>query len=462
MKRATFAALALMAVVAAFVLGRLSIPAELYGWDSYPLIAASKFDSVGAFFRTFAEELMDGRYPAGSFYRPVLHLMLGVEHAVGGLSPTVYGATDVAVAVLAAVMIGLAALRMGLHPLGAALASAFVILNPVADNVVWFMPRRPESLCLLFLAAALALQKSGESPKGWRLAGTVILSMLAVGSKESGVLVVPLLLVLHASSASPIKALRATVPAILGIAVVLAARTAVLGGMGGHPESSFSNLSQVGTFALGQLRIVFGDAGAGNGIGLLLAPVGLGVLLLFVRRSVPAFRAGLWVPLTWLAGNFALSALSGVERDWYAYQVLAPLGLLAAAVVSAALQPQEGGTGQSARKVAGIALAACVLAALATPVVTAKPTEDRSAVATGARETLDQVEQIINAVPLGGSAVLQSWRPMIESGSAPIFLHAPYSLEAYAELIGAPKTVFVRGNARPKPDCITVRLRRAR
>ena len=91
MKRSLFLLSAVIAIVAAFALGRLAIPTELYGWDSYPLIAASKFDSFGGFFGTFGEELMDGRYPEGSFYRPVLHLMLGFEHALGGLSPTVYG-----------------------------------------------------------------------------------------------------------------------------------------------------------------------------------------------------------------------------------------------------------------------------------------------------------------------------------------------------------------------------------
>ncbi len=456
MNRAVFAVISLAAVIAAFLLGRLSIPAELYGWDSYPLIAASKFDSVGAFFGTFAEELMDGRYPAGSFYRPVLHFMLGIEHAIGGLSPTVYGAVDVAVAALAAALVGVAALRMGLHPLGAAVALAFVILNPIADNVVWFMPRRPESLSLLFIAAALALQKPGESPSGARWAGTFLVSMLAVGSKESGVLVVPLLFMLHVSSGSLLRALRATLPAIIAILVVLGARTAVLGGMGGHPESSFSNLSQVGSFALGQLRIAFGAGG--QHIVWVLAPLALGALLLLARRSVPAFRAGLWVPLTWLAGTFALSALSGVERDWYAYQALAPLGLLGAAVITAALTTGEETSG--GRKAAGIALALGVIAALATPIVTGKAAEDRSAIDASARRTLDQVDEIMTAVPVGGVAVVQGWQARVDAGSTSIFLHAPYSLEAYVELIDGPKTVFKRGNARRRPNQITVRLGR--
>jgi hypothetical protein len=456
--RVLFAALAAVAVAAAFLLGRLSIPAELYGWDSYPLIAASKFDSMGAFFGTFAEELMDGRYPAGSFYRPVLHLMLGVEHAVGGLSPTIYGATDVAVAALAAILVGVSALRMGLHPLGAALALAFVILNPVADNVVWFMPRRPESLSLLFIAAALALQRPGEAVRGLRLLGTFVAALLAVGSKESGVLVVPLLLVLHASQTTPVRALRHTLPAIAAVALVLLARTAVLGGMGGHPESSFSNLGQVGGFALGQLRIAFGASGAGSQLLWILAPFAAGIVLLLARRGVPSFRAGLWVPLTWLAGNFALSALSGVERDWYAYQTLAPIGLLGAAIISAALSTDEGTP--TARKTAGIALALGVAASLAMPIGTAKPVADRSTVDASARRTLDQVEEVMGAVPLGGIAVLQGWQPRVEVGSTSIFLHAPYSLDAYAELVGGPKTVFGRGNPRRRPDQITVRLGR--
>ncbi|MEO0661747.1 MAG: serine/threonine-protein kinase, partial [Planctomycetota bacterium] len=41
-------------------------------------------------------------------------------------------------------------------------------------------------------------------------------------------------------------------------------------------------------------------------------------------------RAAVLVPITWLAGNVALSAVSGVERPWYAFQLLAPLALIAA------------------------------------------------------------------------------------------------------------------------------------
>ena len=232
--------------------------------------------------------------------------------------------------------------------------------------------------------------------------------------------------------------------------------------MGGHPESSFANLGQVGSFATGQLRVVFGSSAEGGGLGLLLAPFGIGAALLLVRRSVAPFRAGLWVPLTWLAGNFALSALSGVERDWYAYQVLAPLGLLAATVISAGLYTDPEKPTPSAQRAAGAALILGIAAALIMPVITAKPPEDRSAVDASARQTLQEVEQIVNAVPLGGLAQLQSWYPRVEAGSTSIFLHAPYSLDAYAELIGGPKSVFRRGNPPRKPDRITVKLTRPR
>ncbi|MEL6908447.1 MAG: hypothetical protein AAFP22_23760, partial [Planctomycetota bacterium] len=217
------------AAVVAVLTGRLAVPGALYGWDAYPLIAAARFDSTGAFFGTFAEELMDGRYPEGSFYRPVLHLMLGFEHAVGGLAPGVYGAVDALVAVLAAGAVALAARRLGAHDVAAGLAGAFVLLNPAADHVMWFMPRRPESLAVLFTAGTIAVQRAASDERAPRRALTFALALLACGSKESGVLVALLVVALHACERGLGAALRSSAPVLAAVALFVAVRTAVLG-----------------------------------------------------------------------------------------------------------------------------------------------------------------------------------------------------------------------------------------
>ena len=47
---------------------------ELLGWDSYPMIVAGRVTGFGELIGTFGEELMDGRYPLGRFWRPMAHL----------------------------------------------------------------------------------------------------------------------------------------------------------------------------------------------------------------------------------------------------------------------------------------------------------------------------------------------------------------------------------------------------
>ena len=80
----------------------------LWGWDVYPLIAAGRIEGVGGLVGTFREELMDGRYPLGRYWRPLVHLSFGFDHALWGLDPRGYHLTDLAL--LAASVIGNVAL----------------------------------------------------------------------------------------------------------------------------------------------------------------------------------------------------------------------------------------------------------------------------------------------------------------------------------------------------------------
>ena len=120
-----------LALVAALFAHRFVLNLELMGWDSYPTIAASRVQGLGDLLGSFSEELMDGRYPGGHFYRPVTNLVFALDHAVWGLRPLGYHLTNlvillagvVAVFVLARRWLGpgwgpcVAALVFALHPL---------------------------------------------------------------------------------------------------------------------------------------------------------------------------------------------------------------------------------------------------------------------------------------------------------------------------------------------------------
>ncbi|RPJ41411.1 MAG: hypothetical protein EHM19_11990, partial [Candidatus Latescibacterota bacterium] len=67
---------------------------SLLGHDTYPIIRAARIESAADVAGTFTEELMDGAYPEGHFYRPVLNLSFALDHAVYRLRPAGFHATD--------------------------------------------------------------------------------------------------------------------------------------------------------------------------------------------------------------------------------------------------------------------------------------------------------------------------------------------------------------------------------
>ena len=69
----------------------------LMGWDTLPIADASRIASFGDLTGTVTEELMDGRYMDGHFYRPVKNAVFAVDWALWGLNPTGWHLTDLAI-----------------------------------------------------------------------------------------------------------------------------------------------------------------------------------------------------------------------------------------------------------------------------------------------------------------------------------------------------------------------------
>jgi hypothetical protein len=180
------------------------------GWDTYPLILTSRIASAADLLGVFREELMDGRHPSGHFYRPVTSLSFALDHAVWGLEATGYHLTDLLL--LLACAIGVAALGRrllgpGIGPLTAALLFA---LHPLHVETLPVAARRADILAQLFTLLALVAapgaasgRKSARSEpqasgvhSSLRAGLSALCAALAVGSKESGVAAVPLLLAL--------------------------------------------------------------------------------------------------------------------------------------------------------------------------------------------------------------------------------------------------------------------------
>ena len=416
----------------------------LLGFDSYPLIAASAVHSAGDLFGAFGDELMGGRYPDGRFYRPLVHLSFGLDHALGGLNPAQYSRTDFSLVAITATLLGLLAGTLagalsgasGRAKVFAAVSAAGIyVLHHAQLEVVPYAPRRADALAVLFVAASALAARRGARPV-WIGA----LALCALLSKESGVIALPV--ALAASFTRPgadlSTAARAAVGPVVGLGLGLVARTAVLGGLGGHAESGTPGRESLGAMASSMAHAI---SAAVPGGGVLLGLLVLGGLATLLRQADRGGRSTALLLIAWAAAGFAITTVSGRFHDWYALTLVAPLAVLAG--VSFGRGPFG-------------AVLATALIALVTAGQLMSPQRDTLSVAQAvSSDQAGRFQALIRATPPGEAAVFEPWVFALSTapGTPPIFVHAPYSLSALAELtLSAGSVEVFTGQDRPAPD----------
>ncbi|MGB0332026.1 MAG: hypothetical protein ACPGPE_09440 [Planctomycetota bacterium] len=430
--------LAVTLLAAWIVYGTVSGEA-LLGFDGYPLIAASAFHSIADPLAVFGDELMGGRYPDGRFYRPLVHLTFGIDHALGGLEPAQYARTDLGLAALTATLLGLlstavAGARGRSAALVTGLTAAIYLAHPTQLEVIPYAPRRADALALLFITASALAVIRGARP-WW----TALLALCAVFSKESGVIVVPIALAAAlCRPASGADALRAVSGPLAGVALALAIRTAVLGGLGGHAESGAPGAESVASIAS---ALWSAAAGGSHGGGVALALALAGGLWLLGAPGGGRGRAAVLLPLLWAGGVVALTSVSGRFHDWYALGLVAPVALVGGAAAG------------SRSRAAGVSIG-LVLFALAAQSHLRSP--QRSTLAVAQSISADQARRLVElleATPPGQTVAFEPWVFAVSTGpgAPPIFVHAPYSLSALGELTLGEGVVTVSQDAAAPP-----------
>ena len=345
-QRPLLAASALLLLVAVAVTYGGTLRYGIFGHDSYPILIASRIQSVGDAVGTFTEVYMDGRFPQ-SFYRPLLNLSFALDYALWELTPRGYQASNLLS--FAGCVLALFALARRLFGPGALLgplaALLLFVFYPSHFESIPVLSRRHDALCCLFSALALrAALEPGALRSGRPRWITGAFTIAAIGIKEVGFLL-PALLGAAVYLATPAtglsararRALAAALPAAVAAGVMLAARFAVLGGMGGSEESGLARLvilpRVLQRLVLPLPRMGTGFAGPLLALGLVLSlAVGLVVL-----RRVPAelrrrARRVLQVGGVWLLGTALLTAYVGVNRPWQALFPLAGLCLMLGAL----------------------------------------------------------------------------------------------------------------------------------
>lgn len=334
----------------------------LLGWDCYPIIITSRVESAANFVGNFTEKLMDGRYTS-DFYRPVLNCSFALDHAIWGLEPFGYQLTNLLLFAGCGVSICAMVRRLTGHGswIAASFAGVFFALHPLQFEVLPVPPRRPEILCCLFMVLSLYSQLS---PKRLAMKRPPILpavfAMLAIGSKETALvlgilsfLVVWLYGRRSGLSGRLLQAVTALIPHVVGVGLMVAARFAVLGGMGGHRTVAIDKavlgapgfVRTVGEILLFPQPIMRTAAAAvwlpaGLAAGLALT-CGLVLWRRRPRAVVGKDEGRLWrtgaVGLTWVVVLALTYSASGSMQPWYFLIPVAGWAMFLAALVDGLL-----------------------------------------------------------------------------------------------------------------------------
>ncbi len=310
----------------------------LLGLDTYPMILTSRIESGDEVLLTFTQELMDGRYTDGRFYRPVANLAFALDYALWKLEPKGYHLTDLIILTVNALLLGALAARLlgrgfRIAPLVAALV---FVLHPAQLEILPVSARRADTLSLLFTLACLLAQpgssKTGLRPRAGVL--SAVLALLAICSKETGIVVVPLVFVWHALATSDasvrrrlLHALVWTIPPIFAACTSVVARTFVLGGLGGHGISVIEAVGSLHRLIEPYLALLLlpwlprAPSVCVAALALCLFSL-VALLLKRSERSEPhsdsRLRRAFGFLSLWMLSLLCVSSISGRVEAWYA------------------------------------------------------------------------------------------------------------------------------------------------
>ncbi len=206
-------------------------------WDDHALIvqgpARVGLAEVG---RALAEPDVLLKSQPAPYYRPLTRVTFLADRALHGLDPLPYHLENLALHLAATLALFLLARRLAGGPGPAFVAALLFAIHPVNAETVNLVAARNNALVALFtLTSCAAYLRARESGSRRWLAGAAGLFLLAVASKETGLMLLPFL-ALHElipepggrERARPRDALLRLAPLALVAAGYLAVRVAVL------------------------------------------------------------------------------------------------------------------------------------------------------------------------------------------------------------------------------------------
>lgn len=336
--------------------------------------ANGPLELAGRVARTFVE----GVGAPSSQYRPVTMATFAFNVAGGGADPLAWHLVNLALHAANAALLSSVALRMGRGAQGSAAAAlvagtALALFPPAVEAVAW-PAARFDVLALFFSLAAARLAMASERALDGPAAAGLAAFALALGSKEAGVLALPLAGALlwqrEAARRGLARGALAAVPALLPWLAVAAAYFALRVAIFGDPFRFFPGAAPMGELAsgafVGNLGGVFAWWGrafpAERASTVLAAAVAaLAALALAAAAREEARRIEL-VPM--LAATLAALAMLGAQWQWPAHgeggRVLYAPGAIALLALVVALRAAS-----RALRLAALAFAVALLVASA-------------------------------------------------------------------------------------------------
>lgn len=469
-------------LVLAYFAGRFVLPLEHLGWDTWPMILTSRIQGFGDFIDTFGEELMDGRYPLGRFYRPIANLSFALDHGMYGVDARGFHRTDLLILLATCTAVFALGRRLGGRGLHGVLVAGFAAivfaLHPMHVEALPVSARRADTLAVLFtLLALLALPRSGGIGPRAILCG--VLTLLAVGSKETGAIAIPLVSCLawvegqSKGWAGCKGALLRTAPAWGGLLVFVVARTLVLGGLGGHPDSSIVEgiprmggiLGTYGPALVAPQPLVDDPSTAPERAKQLALILGLLAVALAFAKDLGegrARRAGLGFLGLWLLGLLAITGISGELQSWYAIPFLPGFALLIGHVASRAVVGLRGGG-----YLLGIACAAMLISTLSTGSRHSALARDYPSwrrVSEAEKAFFEQYDRQLGAFPGGTSFTVHGLPMGLQTPPDRVGVRSAagvsdYGVQARSELVHPDrpvKVILIRGGTPPREAGTTV------
>jgi len=210
-----------------------------FAYDDIPVIPDNDWVRHGV---VLTQALSLPYWPNGALYRPLTSFTYGIDWLVGGGRPFLFHAVNIAWYAIGTALVARVALRWW-PPLAAALAGLLFAAQPLHVESVANVVGRAELLSGAALLLLTLVTASHRPLTRGRLFAIAALAALSLAAKETGA-VAPLVVWAAARmrrDAKPGDARRATVAALLGIALPLTQRALVLGTLAGDtPHAAFA------------------------------------------------------------------------------------------------------------------------------------------------------------------------------------------------------------------------------